>query len=153
FVFALAFLGAVHANPLATSKTLTPLVHDVNAGHGFPVVDLDLGSVAAHGNVTVGKGGVHADSADSTYPAYIYICPVYNCASCYVYDLSEIPHEECLAFTFDFHSIAISQPSSEGLPFAVYSGPAGCGAFAQVPLVNTCYNTNGYVGRDVELTP
>ncbi|KAI0684479.1 hypothetical protein C8T65DRAFT_821218 [Cerioporus squamosus] len=150
---ALALLPAVQATPVAMGTTLHPIVQDVSAAAGVPIVGLDLGSVAAHGNVTVSKGGAHADSADAIYPAAIFFCTSYNCASCAGYDLSVQPHEVCLTPGFNFVSMFISQPSNEGLPFAIYTGPSGCGAFAQVPVVNTCYNANNYIGWDFELYP
>ncbi|KAI0699610.1 hypothetical protein C8T65DRAFT_298927 [Cerioporus squamosus] len=152
---ALALIGTVEATPVAASGTaVTPFVDGVNAAASVPVLPgLALGSVATHGNVTVGKDGVHSDSVNAVYPASIFLCRSTNCGSCTGYDLSIQPHSTCLTGGFNFVSVFINQPSNQGLPFAVYTGPAGCASFAQVPVVNTCYNANNYIGWDFELIP
>ncbi|RPD58770.1 hypothetical protein L227DRAFT_176559 [Lentinus tigrinus ALCF2SS1-6] len=146
---ALAFVGAVQAVPV--TDTLTPTVDSVSVD-AATVLDLSLGSVSPKGNVTVGKDGVHVDAASATYPATLFLCRSSSCGSCTGYDLSIQRHNTCLTGGFNFYSMYISQPSNSGLPYAVYTGPSGCGSFAQVPAVNTCYRTN-YVGWDFELIP
>ena len=150
---ALALVGAVQANPVVRETSLTATVDGVSAANGIPVATLELGSVSAHGNVTVGAEGLHASSADAIYPATIFVCRALGCGSCTGYDLSIQPHNTCLGPGFNFVSAYINQPSNQGLPYAVYTGPVGCGSFAQLPLVNTCYNAANYIGADFELTP
>ncbi|RPD59136.1 hypothetical protein L227DRAFT_576362 [Lentinus tigrinus ALCF2SS1-6] len=150
---ALALLGTVQATPLARATTLTPLVDSVSADSSIPVLDLHKDSVSAHPNATLSTGAAKSDAADQIYPASLFFCRSTSCGSCTGYDLSIQPHETCLTPDFDFVSIFISQPSNEGLPFAIYTGPVGCGSFAQVPLVNTCYNAVNYIGWDFELIP
>ncbi len=150
---ALALAGTVRGTPVATATTLSPIINSVSAAASVPVVSLDLGSVAAHGNVTVGNGAAHTDAAEAIYPATIFFCSSFNCSGCAGFDLSIQPHQMCLSPGFNFVSMFISQPSNEGLPFAIYMGPVGLAAFAQVPVVNTCYNANNYVGWDLELFP
>ncbi|RPD76931.1 hypothetical protein L226DRAFT_433016, partial [Lentinus tigrinus ALCF2SS1-7] len=111
----------------------------------------DLGSVSPHGNVTAGAAGVHTSSADAIYPATIFVCRALGCGSCTGYDLSIQPHNTCLVPGFTFVSAYINQPSNQGLPYAVYTGPSGCGSFAQIPLVNTCYDASNYIGADFKL--
>ncbi|RPD58773.1 hypothetical protein L227DRAFT_601766 [Lentinus tigrinus ALCF2SS1-6] len=148
---ALALVGTVHANPVARS-TLTASVDSVSASKDIPVVSLDLGSVSPHGNVTVGTAGVHTSSADAIYPATIFVCRALGCGSCTGYDLSIQPHNTCLGPGFNFVSAYINQPSNQGLPYGVYTGPTGCGSFAQIPQVNTCYDASNYIGADFKLT-
>ena len=144
--------GLHQANPVARETTLTPTVDAVSAANGIPVATLELGSVSAHGNVTVGAAGVYASSADAIYPATLFVCRALGCGSCTGYDLSIQPHNTCLVPGFNFVSAYINQPSNEGLPYAVYTGPTGCGSFAQVPVVNTCYDASNYIGADFKLT-
>ncbi len=151
---AIALAGTVQATPVAADTTLTPTVDAVSAANGNPIVDLILGSVSAHANSTgVGKGGPHADSSLAVYPATIFLCKESGCGSCTGYDLGIQPHQTCLVPGFNFMSVTINQPSNQGLPFGVYTGPIGCSTFAQVPQVNTCYNANNYIGWDFKLTP
>ncbi|TFK88016.1 hypothetical protein K466DRAFT_598996 [Polyporus arcularius HHB13444] len=149
---ALALLSAVQATPVASGTTVHPVVDSVSADGTLPVVGLALGSAGVHGNVTVGTSGVHGDSVNAVYPATIFLCRSTGCGSCTGFDLSIQPHQTCLTGGFNYVSAFINQPSNQGLPFAVYTGPSGCGSFAQVPVVNTCYNAN-YVGWDFELLP
>ena len=67
-----------------------------------------------------------------------------NCASCVDFNLAifGLP-QPCLSDINGFNSVGISQPSAEGLPFAVLVGPPGCESFAQFPTVNECFNVNG----------
>ncbi|RPD53656.1 hypothetical protein L227DRAFT_481056, partial [Lentinus tigrinus ALCF2SS1-6] len=111
----------------------------------FPVHELGSASVAAHSNSTLASAsGVHSDAADAIFPATLLLCPSFNCASCFSFDLSTLPIDQCLIdLSSSFESVAISQPSNEGLPFAVLVGPPGCASFAQIPLVNECFNVNG----------
>ena len=147
---ALVFAAAVGAVPV--TDTLTPTVDSVSVD-AASVLDLSFGSVSKDGNVTIHKGGLHADAASATYPATLFLCRTSSCGSCTGYDLSIQRHNTCLTGGFTFYSTYISQPSNSGLPFAVYTGPSGCSSFAQVPVVNTCYRTSNYAGNDFKLTP
>ncbi|KAH9888992.1 hypothetical protein C8Q73DRAFT_655076 [Cubamyces lactineus] len=126
------FSQAAFASPLSTETT--------DIASKFPVVD--LGSIQAHPNVTLSQAGIHVDAAQQEFPATLLLCPTTSCISCFGFDLSTLPTNECLAAGFNFESIAINQPSNEGLPFGVFVGPPGCLSFAQIPSVNTCYNAN-----------
>ncbi len=153
-IIIIALIGAFQATPVAPDATLTPTVDAVSAANGIPILELSLGSVSAHANSTgVGKGGAHADAADAVYPATIFLCKESGCGSCTGYDLSIQPHQTCLAPGFNFMSISINQPSNQGLPFGVYTGPIGCSTFAQVSQVNTCFNADNYIEWDFKLTP
>ncbi|TFK85241.1 hypothetical protein K466DRAFT_198572 [Polyporus arcularius HHB13444] len=158
-ILALGLVGAVQATPVASITPIiaTPIVtgEDGSLDWRVPVVNQDLVSAGAQGNVTIGTGGVHADVANSQYPATIYFCEGGQCgigAECKGFDLSIQPHQSCLTPGFEFYSIFIYQPSNEGLPYAIYTGPVGCSTYYQVPRVNTCYVTNGYTGWDFQLT-
>ncbi|RDX43429.1 hypothetical protein OH76DRAFT_1361187 [Lentinus brumalis] len=150
--FAVALVSAVQATPVSAGTTVTSTTVGMSAAAGIPVVSLELGSVSEHGNVTVGKGGMHPSSADDVYPASMMICLESGCQSCSSFDLSN-EQQACLIPQLNFMSVWINQPSNQGLPFAVFTGPVGCSQWAQVPLVNTCYNTVNYIGWDYELTP
>ncbi|RPD58786.1 hypothetical protein L227DRAFT_601772 [Lentinus tigrinus ALCF2SS1-6] len=148
---ALALLGTVQATPVAPATSVTPFVDFVSADSSIPVLDLHKDSVSAHPNATLGTG--KSSGADQIYPASLFFCRSTGCGSCTGFDASIQPHQVCLTPGFNFVSMFISQPSNEGLPFAFYTGPVGCASFAQVPVVNTCYNAVNYVGWDFELIP
>ncbi|RPD58775.1 hypothetical protein L226DRAFT_576905 [Lentinus tigrinus ALCF2SS1-7] len=150
---ALALLGTVQATPVAPATSITPLVDLVSADEKIPVLDLTKDSVSAHPNATLGTMPGKTGGADQIYPASLFFCRSTGCGSCTGYDLSIQPHDVCLTPGFNFVSMFISQPSNEGLPFAIYTGPSGCASFAQVPVVNTCYNAVNYIGWDFELIP
>ncbi|RPD64089.1 hypothetical protein L226DRAFT_533400 [Lentinus tigrinus ALCF2SS1-7] len=147
--FAIAAVALVALSQLAQATPLSPVAvsvkpagEAVNFAAKFPVHD--LGSIAAQPNVTLASSsGVHTDVADATFPATLLLCPSVSCLSCFSFDLSTIPQNECLIDTSStFSSVAISQPSNEGLPFEVLVGPTGCLSFAQIPAVNECFNVN-----------
>ena len=147
----IALAGAVQATPAAAATAVTPTIDLVSVDAKVHVVDLSKDSVTEHPNVTLGTGG--ADTVGAIYPATLFLCRTSGCGSCTGYDLSIQPHNTCLGPGFNFVSAYINQPSNQGLPYAVYTGPVGCGSFAQLPLVNTCYNAANYIGADFELTP
>ncbi|KAI8996340.1 hypothetical protein BD414DRAFT_197579 [Trametes punicea] len=134
---ALALLGqAVHASPL-TRKTTTTI-----AG-SFPVVDLQANHVTPHSNSTSSRGGLSSDAALQEFPADLLLCSALNCAGCEVFNLAAIPFDTC-EIEFFYESVAISQPSGEGLPFAVFLTPPNlCATGTQIPEVNTCFNVEG----------
>ncbi|RPD69783.1 hypothetical protein L226DRAFT_575268 [Lentinus tigrinus ALCF2SS1-7] len=148
----LALVGAVRATPPPLTTTAASTTTTVRLPDGFPITDLSKDSTTAHPNVTVGEGGVHVDGVDAVN-AILYLCQGSGCNLCTSYSLDSQPHRVCLTGYINFVSVYIYQPSDVGLPFGVYTGPSGCTSFAQVPAVNTCYNTVGYTGWDFELSP
>lgn len=146
FVIAAVVLAGLsqvaQATPLSTVATrVEPVRQAVTTAAKFPVHD--LGSVAAHPNVTLPSGAVHSDVAGGA-GAILLLCPSVNCLSCFSFDLGTLTlTNECLIDqSSTFASAAISQPSNAGLPFEVLIGPAGCLSFAQIPAVNECFNVN-----------
>lgn len=134
FAFALALLAhTVHASPAVTVKT--------DIASKFPVHDLR--SAVAHPNATLSTAGLHPAVAQAEFPAFLLMCPTVSCISCIQLDMSTIPHNECLGSGVEAMSVAINQPSNEGLPFGVFVAPDGCTSITQIPAVNTCYNVNG----------
>ncbi|KAI0774797.1 hypothetical protein BD413DRAFT_472701 [Trametes elegans] len=145
--FAVALFGqAALANPIAPETT--------SVGSLFPVSTLEL-SNAVHTNTTVPSthGFPNALLARQEFPASLLLCPNSNCASCSVFNLASFVHNQCLSVGFQFFSAAISQPSNQGLPFAVDVFNFGCTNGVQLPAVNTCFNVNGVVFQDFALTP
>ncbi|KAI0741716.1 hypothetical protein C8Q80DRAFT_151361 [Daedaleopsis nitida] len=143
---ALAALSQVAgAMPMTSSSTVVkPLVGGMtDMGAKFPVHDLaSFGRVT---NTTSGAhGGVHVDAAEAIYPATLLLCPAFSCTSCFAFDLSTIPIDECLVdLSSSFNSVAVAQPSNEGLPYAVTVGTAGCATLVGISVVNECFNVNG----------
>ena len=147
----IALAGAVQATPAAAATAVTPTIDLVSVDAKVPVVDLSKDSVTEHPNVTLGTGG--ADAVGAIYPATLFLCRTSGCGSCTGFSLDGMTHNVCFDGGFSFVSMFISQPSNQGLPYAIYTGPLGCGSFAQVPVVNTCYNALNYIGFDWVLTP
>ncbi|KAH9926270.1 uncharacterized protein BXZ73DRAFT_90946 [Epithele typhae] len=147
-----ALVAAACANPLPASEaSVHPLASasGVTTAASFPLHDLasSLGPLPASALVGTTPAPFFAksptaDAAEATFPATLLLCPGVNCASCFGFDLSTLPVDVCLT-TSSFNSVAISQPSNEGLPFGVLVGPPGCASFAQIPTVNQCFNVNG----------
>ena len=142
-----AFIQVAHGNPLSPiAASAKPDAAAVTTAASFPVHELAAAGTGIPNTLrtspAVAFPGLHSDAAQQTFPATLLLCPTASCASCFSFDLSTLPVNQCLS-TSPFTSVAISQPSNEGLPFAVLVGPAGCLSFAQIPTVNTCFNVNG----------
>ncbi|KAI0657955.1 hypothetical protein C8Q70DRAFT_934583 [Cubamyces menziesii] len=136
---ALALFGQAVANPIVGSEA------ESTVPASFPVSDLTFGDV--HTGTTLSQGGIHIDSAQQEFPASLFLCRATGCASCTSFDLSTAPLNQCLTPNpiFSFVSVAIIQPSNEGLPFETTVGTTGCGQLLQIPTVNECFNVNGAV--------
>ncbi|KAI0793667.1 hypothetical protein C8Q74DRAFT_523157 [Fomes fomentarius] len=84
-----------------------------------------------------------SDLPGSPGSATLLLCENPACGGCLGFDLSTAPHNECLTPSlpgFQFVSVAISQPTDAGLPFAVSVSPPGCGDFSDILIVNTCFD-------------
>ncbi|KAI9063874.1 hypothetical protein FKP32DRAFT_1571143 [Trametes sanguinea] len=136
--FTLFAVAAAVFGQTVLASPLTPETTDIAAK--FPVVELS--SAQAHPNITLSQGGIHIDAAQAEFPATLLLCTTTSCISCFGFDLSAVPTNECIASGINYQSIAISQPSNEGLPFGVFGSPPGCTSFVQIPAVNTCYNVS-----------
>ncbi|KAI0657962.1 hypothetical protein C8Q70DRAFT_251629 [Cubamyces menziesii] len=135
-VFTLALFGQA----AVAASTPNPLLGELtNAGAKFPVADVKDATVV-EGKTLSTHGVLHTNTAQDFFPATLLLCPTDNCISCFPLDLSTFPVSTCLAELFTFQSVAINQPSDEGLPFGVFVGGGGCTEFTQIPVVNTCYN-------------
>ncbi|KAI0644243.1 hypothetical protein C8Q79DRAFT_1012044 [Trametes meyenii] len=136
------------------SYATPPPIHakPVHFGGQFPVYD--LGAIQGQPNTTLplpGSSKVHALDVPGEFPATLLLCPTTNCISCFGFDLSSTPHNQCLNGGLDFVSVIINQPANVGLPFGVFAGPPGCMSFSQIPSVNTCFNINGATFTDYSL--
>ena len=144
----IALAQVAHGNPLSPiAASAPPTSGAVTTASSFP--QHELGAAGAASAATAGTSpasafaALNGDTAQQTFPATLLLCPGTGCASCFGFDLSTFPFDECFATSFSFESVAISQPSNEGLPFGVLVGPPGCASFAQIPTVNECFNVNG----------
>ncbi|KAH9945904.1 uncharacterized protein BXZ73DRAFT_95422 [Epithele typhae] len=139
---AAALVAYAHTNPIEASAL------DVTTAASFPRHDLTspLGprpTSAQNGTLPAASfQGPSTEVADAIFPAVLLLCSSFNCANCLSYNLQTTTVDTCLA-TSAFSSVSISQPSNQGLPFAVYVGPSGCTNFAKIPVVNTCFNLVG----------
>ena len=143
---ALALVGATNAKPtIAKHSGLgSPKASGVSVASSFPVSDLDAAQAKVKADTTLNtNGGLRIDITAADFPADLLLCESVNCANCFEFDLSVLPHQTCLTANFDFVSVAISQPSNSGLDFGVFVGPPGCASFGQIPVVNECFNVNG----------
>ncbi|KAI0666823.1 hypothetical protein C8Q78DRAFT_1057180 [Trametes maxima] len=148
-VFAFAFLGqSASATPFSRIVPGEPT--DIAAS--FPIVNIH--SAVSKPNVTLPYGAsrsrLHADVAipPGTFPATLLACSTENCISCIPFDMSTFPHNTCLAESFNISSVAINQPSDQGLPFGVFVG-SGCTNFIQIPGVNQCFTTENADGTPI----
>ena len=91
-----------------------------------------------------------SDADNGTFPATLLLCLGPNCEDCSPFDLKTFPVSECIG-TLPFGSVTINQTSNEGLPLGVLVGLRGCKLFAQVPVVNECFNITGGGFSDVAL--
>ena len=148
--FAFAFAAIALALFGQTAFAAPPSTEATDIASKFPV--FDFGSIQAHPNVTLAPGGIHVDAAQQTFPATLLLCPTTSCISCFGFDLSAIPANNCLTAGFNFASFSINQPSNEGLPFGVFVGPPGCTSFFQIPEVNECFNVVNGTFADYSLT-
>ncbi|KAI0629113.1 hypothetical protein C8Q77DRAFT_306023 [Trametes polyzona] len=136
---ALAVLAqTAFASPVTTGLT--------DVGKTLPVVDITKAIVQTNKTRSGGrKNRIHADFGGlppppGTFPATLLLCPTANCVSCIPLDMSTLPHNVCMAQSFNITSIAVDQPSDAGFPFGIFFGPAGCLDFSQLPAVNQCFN-------------
>lgn len=139
-IVAAIFSATAIASPAARSATVTP---------NFPVSEktISLSDTTAHPGISKAAEKFSLEDrsrleARQEFPADLLLCTTANCASCFEVDLSTFPFDVCETSSISFVSVAISQPSNAGLPFAVLVGPPGCASFAQIPAVNTCFNIN-----------
>ncbi|KAI0741736.1 hypothetical protein C8Q80DRAFT_152650 [Daedaleopsis nitida] len=117
-----------------------------------PSLLTDLINILPHGgglNTTVFKtSSAEAPSsgppsADTVNSATLLLCQNTDCGGCQGFDLNAAPRDACLVpseSSFQFWSVAISQPRDSGLPYGVLVGPGGCTEFSYIPRVNTCYD-------------
>ncbi|KAI0823347.1 hypothetical protein BC628DRAFT_1420933 [Trametes gibbosa] len=108
----------------------------------FPIAQ--LGASSTKSNTTLPLGGIHMDAAQQTFPATLLLCELENCANCEELSLQVLAENlgTCFGAAFPYISVAISQPSNEGLPFIVGAAVPGCSSFLAIPTVNVCFNIN-----------
>ncbi|KAI0351929.1 hypothetical protein OH77DRAFT_844366 [Trametes cingulata] len=150
---ALALFGhAVVASP-AVSKA-TPVAFDASAlAASFPVSELRVADSHPHLNTTAPQSDFHAIVKRQEFPATLLLCALDGCLSCSSFNLGSFPEEECFSTSFEFFSVAISQPSNQGLPFVVGVGPSPCSSLLDIPAVNECFNINGAIFDAFALLP
>ena len=133
------------ANPVSRKTTISP---------DFPISPKTLtrDNLTAHPEISKNPKSLSSLglAARQEFPASLVICPLQNCLECSAIDLSALPFNECLVSSELFVSVAIEQPSGEGLPFEVLVGPSTCSDFLQIPAVNECFNI-GEVFADIAL--
>ncbi|KAI0793664.1 hypothetical protein C8Q74DRAFT_1215207 [Fomes fomentarius] len=121
------FTQAAHASPLTTADT-------TSIAGSLPVSDTVLVPVAA--NFTSAANDVHPDAGVSSI---LVTCTGAGCSgTCYNTPLP-LMFETCLGVPA-FNSVAVTQQFNEALPYGVFVGPPGCASFAQIPVINTCFN-------------
>ncbi|KAH9945174.1 uncharacterized protein BXZ73DRAFT_96162 [Epithele typhae] len=141
---AAALVAYAHANPIEASAS-DASASDLAAAASFPKLDFTsslapLPTSAENGTLPSDSfQGPSTDLGEAIFPATLLICPSLNCANCLSYDLLTTPMNTCFRTT-PFVSMAIVQPSNEGLPFGVFVGPPGCHDFLKIPAVNICVN-------------
>ena len=140
-VIAALFAQAALASPLADTSLL-PLSPTTLRARDPLQLALARGGTNAS---TAARAAPAALAARQEFPAHLLLCTAANCetGTCGAVggiDLSEFPTDVCFPAAPSFNSVAVVQPSGEGLPFAVLVGPPGCEEFADIPVVNECFN-------------
>lgn len=138
-ILAVALGHVVNATPVIVATESTGVT---TLAASFPVSELSIES-SVHSNTTLAGRALHGLAARQEFPANLLLCPTLNCASCLSFTTQAQAENTCFNAGFVFDSAAISQPSNQGLPFAVLVGTPGCAALAQIPTVNECFNLNG----------
>ena len=113
----------------------------------LPVSDIVLVPTVKGVSPAVTKGLHRRQTTFST----LVTCSAADCASgC---SNTELPTEFdiCLGLPA-FTSVGVIQQLDEALPYGVFVGPSGCESFAQIPEINTCFNTGGVTFTDFEIT-
>ncbi|KAL1943033.1 hypothetical protein VTO73DRAFT_4704 [Trametes versicolor] len=153
---ALFTLVAISQTAYAAIKSALTSAPLTDIGKSLPVASIH--SVAPVANKTLSSGRtsrIHARFGAppaGTFPATLLMCPTSDCISCFPADLSTFPTNMCLSESFSMQSVAISQPSDQGLPDGLFVGQPGCTQFQQIPAVNQCFNLDPTVqNTDVAL--
>ena len=113
----------------------------------LPVSDVVLVPTVQNVSPAVTKGLHRRQTTFST----LVTCSEADCAGgC---SNTELPTEFdiCLGLPA-FTSVGVLQQLDEALPYGVFVGPSGCESFAQIPEINTCFNTGGVTFTDFEIT-
>ncbi|OJT02917.1 hypothetical protein TRAPUB_6587 [Trametes pubescens] len=155
---ALFTLAAISQTAYAAIKSAITSAPPTDIGKSLPVVSIHSVTPVANKTLSSGRSSrIHAAlfgqaPPAGTFPATLLMCTTSDCISCFPADLSTFPTNMCLAESFSMQSVAISQPSDEGLPDALFIGQPGCTAFQQIPAVNQCFNLDPTVqNTDVAL--
>lgn len=138
-ILAVALGHVVNATPVIVATESTGVT---TLAASFPVSELTAES-GVHSNTTLAGRALHGLAARQEFPANLLLCPASNCASCLSFTTQGQAENICFNPGFVFNSAAISQPSNQGLPFAVLVGTPGCASLVQLPAVNECFNLNG----------
>ena len=144
-LFALTALAVSLVLQDACASPVAPFAPTVESTHvavttNFPHAELN--SVAGVLNLTRSANGVHTDTTQAEFPASLVFFSGTQCTgTASSVDLSTLAHARCFP-TPSYNSLAIVQPSNEGLLFGVFVGPGTqCASLTQIPSVNTCFNT------------
>lgn len=133
-----AFALILFGRHTITATPVTPKTSPIAAS--FPITTLR--EFGIHSSITLARKDIPAIlGARQDSPATLLLCPSANCVSCSVVDLDQSESKAmCYGTGKELSSVAISQPSNEGLSFAIAVGTPTCADFEQIPVVNTCFN-------------
>ncbi|KAI0793657.1 hypothetical protein C8Q74DRAFT_1215204 [Fomes fomentarius] len=133
------FTQVAHASPLAAADT-------TSIAGSLPVSDIVLVPVPV--NFTSVANNVHPDG---TVLSTLLTCAGTGCTgNCLNIPLPSM-FETCLGVPA-FSSVAVVQQFNEVPTYGIFVGPPGCASFAQIPVINTCFNVNNGPFTDFELT-
>ncbi|KAI0372683.1 hypothetical protein BV20DRAFT_963738 [Pilatotrama ljubarskyi] len=146
------FTSALVASP-AIGHAIPASTDASSIAASFPVSDLRVSDAHPHLNATAPQSNFHSLVKRQEFPATLLLCPLTGCGACSGFNLAAFPEDECFDNSFEFFSVAISQPSNIGLPFVVGVGPAPCTSVLEIPAVNECFNVNGAIFDAFALLP
>ncbi|KAL1943026.1 hypothetical protein VTO73DRAFT_4697 [Trametes versicolor] len=135
FAFSLALVGL--------TVTATPISLDASTlAASFPIRQLSASGVRP--NSTLPSSEFRALAARQEFPATLLLCQLVNCQGCTSFPIQGEIENTCIAPGFIFDSVAISQPSNEGLTDLLCDvGTTGCASAIALPAVNVCFSLSG----------
>ncbi|KAI0731039.1 hypothetical protein C8Q76DRAFT_347469 [Earliella scabrosa] len=141
---------SVHASPSREPKVshfveaipVSPSIMSIV--NTFPVVDVTSAAVRAKfNNGTLNARGPVTGPIPGDFPAYLILFSDFSCTgTAFSIDMSTVPFDTCINAPIFFNSVAILQPTDDGLSFAPTVGVPGCAKFFWVSATNICFNVN-----------
>ncbi|KAI0351928.1 hypothetical protein OH77DRAFT_844289 [Trametes cingulata] len=138
------------ASPASVTLKTSPLfvkASSESVAASFPISELHTYYAGPRFDTTAPQSSFRPAVKRQEFPASLRLCHTVDCGICFTQDLSQViragAEGDCFTGNFEILSVAIDQPSNEGLPFVVGVGPASCAEpLVDIATVNECFNLN-----------